>query len=172
MTQPGLDGGFPFPRLALSIIRLALSFDACFLANTHFFHHRLLSHTIETHVLNPAHVPTILRSLRRTFFPANTFPRHPKSLPDDTSITAIKQQCTQAILGAIPASLRATYLSTRDPEAQAVVVEAWLGVLSDPYLNKHLVFSLLELCVVRLIPELAVDGPKELLSRRIGLDTP
>jgi hypothetical protein len=133
-------------------------------------HYRLLSHTIETRVLDPAHVPTILRSLRRTFFPANTFPRQPKSLPDEAAITAIKQQCTQAILGAIPAPLRATYLCTRDPAAQMAAVESWLDVLSDPYLNKHLIFSLLELCVVRLIPELASEGPKELLTQRTGLD--
>jgi hypothetical protein len=66
--------------------------------------------------------------------------------------------------------LRATYLSTRDPAAQIAAVESWLDVLSDPYLNKHLVFALLELCVVRLIPELASEGPKELLAQRIDLD--
>jgi hypothetical protein len=47
-------------------------------------------------------------------------------------------------------------------------VEGLLMVLSDEYCNKHLVYGILELVLVRLIPELAEKGVEELLVERLG----
>jgi len=43
-----------------------------------------------------------------------------------------------------------------------------LDVFSDAYANKHLLYSVVELFVVRLIPELAEVGVMEVLGERIG----
>jgi hypothetical protein len=68
----------------------------------------------------------------------------------------------------MPPLLRSTYLASTDRDAQLTVVEGWLDVLGDPYLNCHLVFSVLEVCLVRVLPELADKGPKELMEERLG----
>lgn len=47
-------------------------------------------------------------------------------------------------------------------------VEELLMVLSDEYCNKHLMYSLLELLLVRLMPELTVKGVVELWDERLG----
>lgn len=45
-------------------------------------------------------------------------------------------------------------------------VEEILDVFGDAYLNKHLVYNILELVIVRLVPELGESTPSELLSER------
>jgi hypothetical protein len=60
------------------------------------------------------------------------------------------------------------YLASREREEQLDVVEGWLDVLGDPYLNRHLVFAVMELCVVRVLPELAEKGPREVIEERLG----
>ncbi|KAK1983713.1 hypothetical protein LZ30DRAFT_587866, partial [Colletotrichum cereale] len=44
-----------------------------------------------------------------------------------------------------------------------------LDVFSDEYCNKHLVYSILELILVRLMPELAEKGVVELWEERLSL---
>jgi hypothetical protein len=141
---------------------------ALLLANARLFRPRLLAHSIHSRLFNPAHIPTILRSLRRTFFPANTFPRHAKPAPDAAAAIASKQRCAAAVLGLIPVPLRKLYLGQTELDGQLAAVESWLDVLGDEYLNRHLVFALLELFVVRLVPEVAERGPKELLGERLA----
>lgn len=54
-------------------------------------------------------------------------------------------------------------------EAQMLAeVEAVLDVFGDPYMNKHLVFAIVELCVVRLVPEMREMGVRELMEARLG----
>jgi hypothetical protein len=47
-------------------------------------------------------------------------------------------------------------------------VEGLLMILSDEYCNKHLMYGVLELVLVRLMPELAEKGVVELLEERLG----
>ena len=47
-------------------------------------------------------------------------------------------------------------------------IETLLDCLRDSYLNKHLVFSVLELIVVRLAPEMAEKGVVDLMEERLG----
>lgn len=51
-----------------------------------------------------------------------------------------------------------------------VEVEEVLDVFSDSYANKHLVYGLVELIIVRLMPELSEKGLTELLEERLSLD--
>lgn len=43
-----------------------------------------------------------------------------------------------------------------------------LDVFSDPYCNKHLMYSALELVLVRLVPELSEKGVVELWEERLN----
>jgi hypothetical protein len=43
-----------------------------------------------------------------------------------------------------------------------------LDVFSDPYCNKHLAYGILELILVRLMPELAEKGVIELWEERLS----
>lgn len=47
-------------------------------------------------------------------------------------------------------------------------VEHLLMVLSDEYCNKHLMYNVLELILVRLMPELSEKGVVELWDERLG----
>jgi len=126
---------------------------------------RFLSQSITLHVLNPSILPSLLHSIRRTFFPANTFPRNAGavSAPD---AAASKARCALNVLRAIPAPVRSLYLGA-DPDAQRRIIETWLDVLNDAYLNKHVVFGILELVLVRVVPEMGERGPTELLGERL-----
>ncbi|KAG7051361.1 PXA domain-containing protein [Colletotrichum scovillei] len=59
-----------------------------------------------------------------------------------------------------------------DEEQQRMLAEIEEGILdifSDEYCNKHLVYSILELILVRLMPELAEKGVVELWEERLSL---
>ncbi len=43
-----------------------------------------------------------------------------------------------------------------------------LSVLGDAYCNKHVIYAILELVVVRLLPELGEVGVRELMEGRLG----
>lgn len=46
-----------------------------------------------------------------------------------------------------------------------------LDVWSDGYLNRHVAYQVLELVVVRVLPEMAEKGASELMERRLGEGT-
>lgn len=47
-------------------------------------------------------------------------------------------------------------------------MEQLLDCLGDSYLNKHFIFQIVELIIVRLVPELGERGVTELLEERMG----
>lgn len=57
-----------------------------------------------------------------------------------------------------------------DPDARIIseIETDILDVFSDPYCNKHLMYSALELVLVRLMPELAEKGVVELWEERLS----
>lgn len=55
-----------------------------------------------------------------------------------------------------------------DEEDMIDEVEGILAVLSDEYCNKHLMYGVLELVLVRLMPELGARGVEELWEERLG----
>lgn len=57
-----------------------------------------------------------------------------------------------------------------DPDADilTVIETDILDVFSDPYCNKHLMYSALELILVRLMPELGEQGIAELWEERLN----
>ena len=47
-------------------------------------------------------------------------------------------------------------------------IEAILDVFGDSYCNKHLLYGIVELCLVRLVPEISEMGVRELMEARLG----
>jgi len=43
-----------------------------------------------------------------------------------------------------------------------------LDVFGDAYLNKHLLYAIVELLLVRLVPEVGQSGVGELMEARLG----
>ena len=126
---------------------------------------RFLSHTIHKRILNPTFLPALFRTLRATLFPNNALgpPREP---PSDDGTKEIKRRCAASVLNLIPPKLAAMYLATQERDAQLAHVEEALSCLDDSYLNKHLIFQIVELIVLRLVPELGDRGVRELMEER------
>lgn len=55
-----------------------------------------------------------------------------------------------------------------DDERVLDELESLLDVVGDEYCNKHLMYSVLELILVRLMPELSEKGVVELWEERLG----
>jgi len=128
---------------------------------------RYLSHALQTRVLNPAFLPMLLRTLRATLFPNNGLaPSRPP--PSDGEVKAIKQRCAAALLGLLPTKVASAFFANTDHKDHLGQVEGFLDCLDDAYLNKHLVFSVVELVVLRLMPELGERGVQTLMEERLG----
>jgi hypothetical protein len=68
----------------------------------------------------------------------------------------------------LPPKAARAYFATDSQAEQLEQVKTWLSCLDDAYLNKHLIFQIVELIVVRLMPELGERGVRELLEERLG----
>lgn len=128
---------------------------------------RYLSQTMQTRVLNPVVLPTVLRTLRATLFPNNTLapPRRP---PSDEEAKLIKHRCAATLLGLFPARVATAFFASANQNEQLWQTEELLDCLDDAYLNKHLIFAIVELIVLRLVPELGERGVQELMDERLG----
>ena len=126
---------------------------------------RLLSYTIRKRVLNPTLLPAILRTVRATLFPNNALaaPRQP---PSDDEIKTIRRSCATSVLCLMPPNLASRYFATQDRDTQLTQVENVLSCLDDAYLNKHLIFQIVELIVLRLFPELGKQSVHGLMEER------
>jgi hypothetical protein len=106
-------------------------------------------------------------------FPANTFPRGPKRAPPTAEESErLKKKAAEAILGGIPKTARRVYFASDDEDGQLEAVLGWLDLLGDGYLNRHLVFGILELLVVRIMPEITEKGVGEMLDEKLGMNGP
>ena len=128
--------------------------------------YRLLSHAIHTHVLDPALLPTLLRTARAALFPNNTIPP-PRAIPSPSEQLLIRRRCAETFLSLIPAKMQDVYFGP-GIERRVKEVEEVLNIFDDPYCNKHLLYGVVELIIVRLIPELAEKGIEALLTDRLG----
>ncbi|PWI74837.1 PXA domain protein [Purpureocillium lilacinum] len=154
---------------------------------------RLLSRQIQS-LFSPVHLSPALRSLRGVLFPNNA-PGTPSLFPpsSDAELRALRRRAASSLLGLVPRGVARVYLCGRlassspptpagpsssgpgpgdkqDKDADAMVdeVEGLLMVLGDDYCNKHLLYSVLELILLRLMPELSEKGVVELWDERLG----
>lgn len=82
---------------------------------------------------------------------------------------ARRHECAISLLSLLPPAACRTFFGSGDPDLWASAVEGeMLDVFGDEYLNRHLAYAILELVVVRVLPELAEKGVKELMRERMG----
>ncbi|KAM3442988.1 hypothetical protein MY4824_000693 [Beauveria thailandica] len=139
---------------------------------------RLLSHYIQQ-LFSASHLPGLLRTLRGVLFPNNALGKSTLAPPSsDDEFVALRKRAAGALLGLLPTGVAKVYLGSKSgdsPEAAAAqeddMVDGMahlLMVLNDEYCNKHLMYSVLELILVRLMPELSEKGVCELWEERLG----
>lgn len=128
---------------------------------------RFLSHIIRTRILNPALLPVALRTVRATLFPNNAL-GPPRQIPTEDEAKEIKRRCAASLLKLLPPKVAVAFLASNNHVAQQQQVEEILDCLEDTYLNKHLIFQIIELLVLRLAPELEQQGVRDLMEERIG----
>jgi len=120
--------------------------------------------------LSPSILPPLLLNLRIALFPGNA--QGPPALepPSSEERLQIRRRCAEAILSLVPPLVSRVYFNVdADKEGEDEMlrqVEDILDVFGDVYCNKHLVYNILELVIVRLVPELGESTPSELLSER------
>lgn len=127
---------------------------------------RILSHAIETHVLNPALLPLVLRIGRAALFPNNAL-GPPRIIPSAAEQLLIRRRCAETILSLVPVKVQDVYFGP-GIERRIKEVEEGLNVFEDSYCNKHLLYGLVELVIVRLMPEMTEKGVAELLEERLS----
>lgn len=118
-------------------------------------------------VLNPAFLPILLRTIRATLFPNNSLGPQ-RMVPTSEEARGIKRRCAASLLSLLPARVASAFFASKSTSAQLAEVEELLDCLDDCYLNKHFIFQIVELLVVRLVPELGERGVQELLDERLG----
>jgi len=96
----------------------------------------------------------------------------------------LKRRAASAVWDLLPRGVGRMYLGGRLPlpiglsrddqeegegdEEMIDQVEGILSVLDDEYCNKHLLYSVLELTLVRLLPEISEKGVEELWDERLS----
>lgn len=92
----------------------------------------------------------------------------PRQIPSDEETKIIKHRCAASLLNLLPPKVAVAFFANDDKVAQHEQVEEILECLEDTYMNKHLIFQILELIVLRLAPELNQQGIRDLMEERIG----
>lgn len=73
------------------------------------------------------------------------------------------------MLDLLPPQVATVVFASVERNVQLQEVEATLNCFEDAYMNKHLVYQIVELLVVRLAPELGQRGVQELMEERMDL---
>lgn len=128
---------------------------------------RFLYHSIETHVVPSSLLPIVLRNLRVALFPKNSVGPPAPPAPSAAERLEIQRKAASSILALVPRLLTNTYYCTHDEEEIVSAIEDdILRPFGDAYLNKHVVYGILELILVRIMPELGEQSISALLAER------
>jgi hypothetical protein len=128
---------------------------------------RFLYNTLQTHVLTPSLIPLTLRNARAIIFPNNVMGPPAPPPPSDEEQRAIRRKAASDLLSLVPNPVLRTYFATSEEEEMVEQVEEdILECFGDENMNKHLLYGILELVVVRLVPEMGEWGVSELMAER------
>lgn len=131
---------------------------------------RYMHHCIHAHLQPAQLLPTLLRTLRQTLFPNSSLPPPAPPAPSAGEISDAKRTCALSLLSLVPTAVCKRFFGGGGAEDWAGEVEGELDAWGDEYLNKHLGYAVLELIVIRLLPELGERRVGELLKERLGND--
>ncbi|KAF8418218.1 PXA domain-containing protein [Tirmania nivea] len=126
----------------------------------------LLSDLFKAHIASPDLVVKVLASARAALFP-NGAMGPPRPYPTAVEQDAIREAAMQALLDKIPTVIKRHYFGTEQWEWRSVI-DGYLDILKEREVNKHLIYQVLELVVVRLVPELEEVEVRKLMRERIG----
>ena len=132
----------------------------------------LLSDLFKTHLASPELLATILTSSRAALFPNGSMgPSRP--YPTREEQVAIREAAVQALLQRIPTLIKRHYFGTKEHEWREPI-DRHLDGLGEKEVNRHLVYQILELVVVRLVPEMGEAKICKLMAERVdlGLEVP
>jgi len=161
-----LDARMPWLNATLSFLQWASLTGPGEVGNTDGMVDKILSHALQTHVLDPTLLPLLLRTVRSALFPNNTL-APPRLIPSPSEQLLIRRRCAETLLALIPTGVQDVYFGP-GIERRVKEVEDVLNVFDDAYCNRHLLYGVVELILVRLLPELAEKGVQELLDERLG----
>ena len=119
-----------------------------------------MSSQINETFLRPTAVPSLLRAVRAALLPENAL-GPTRAQPTSAEIAEIKRECAKAIVEVVPKPIRVRFFATKDQDLMRQDAEDTLDLFADPYINKHLIVSAVELAVVRLFPELGEETADE-----------
>jgi hypothetical protein len=87
--------------------------------------------------------------------------------PSDEEQLAIRRKAASDLLSLVPDPILRIYFATNE-QADMVeqVEEDVLVCFGDEEMNKHLIYGILELIIVRLVPEMGGGVPSELMAER------
>ncbi|PHH54214.1 hypothetical protein CFIMG_003037RAa [Ceratocystis fimbriata CBS 114723] len=152
---------------------------------------RYVSSIVSDKMLDGSKAPGIIKAIRGSLFP-NNLPGKP-SLFAPTNKDEEKElrlRTSAALVSLMPKWMLKSYFcgSTweksegsddsfaallNDADSDQCLIQeidkTILDVFSDEYCNKHLIYAVLELVLVRLLPELAEKGVEDLLDDRLGI---
>lgn len=161
-----LDSRMPWLSGLISMLHWGLLLGPGKVGDTDGVLDRFLSHTAQIRVLNPAFLPILLRTIRATLFPNNNL-APPRKPPSEEEARVIKSRCAATLLDMLPAKVAVAFFANDNRTTQLQEVEKLLDCLDNAYLNKHLIFAIVELIILRLVPELGERGVQELLEERL-----
>ncbi|KAJ5042797.1 uncharacterized protein L3040_004190 [Drepanopeziza brunnea f. sp. 'multigermtubi'] len=165
-TLLDLEARMPWLNATLSLLQWAAITGPGEVGITDGMVDKILSHAIQTHLLDPTLLPQVLRIARAALFPNNA-PGPPRLIPSPTEQLLIRRQCAETLLSLVPAKVQDVYFGP-GIERRVREVEEALNVFDDAYCNKHLLYGIVELIIVRLMPEMAEKGIEELLEERLN----
>ena len=105
--------------------------------------------------------------MRATIFPGNKMGPPAPPAPTEEEALEIRRKTAEDLTGLVPDFILKTFFATNDKREILEEVEAdILDCFSNENMNKHLIYGILELIIVRLIPEMAEKSPSALLAER------
>ena len=132
------------------------------------FLHRYLHYLVITQFDPSTLLPKALALVRKNLFPHATLPPPAPPPPSEHEVIAIKRACAVSLLELVPTVVWRKFFGSQERELWIQEVEGELDVWGDAYLNRHLAYAVLELIVVRILPELAEKPVEGLMRERIG----
>lgn len=125
-----------------------------------------LSDLFRSHVTSQELLIRILALARTALFP-NGAMGPPKPYPTPAEQAAMRDAAREAILGRIPRVVKVHYFGDDETEWKRAV-DGMLDILGEKEVNKHMVYQVLELVVVRLVPEIGEVEVWKLMGERVG----
>lgn len=127
----------------------------------------LLSDLFKTHLASPELLAKILASSRAALFPNGSM-GPPRPYPTQGEQVAIREAAVQALLQRIPTLIKRYYFGANEHEWREPI-ERHLDGLGSMEVNRHLIYQILELVVVRLVPEMGEAKICKLMAERVDL---